>query len=86
MYLEGVGGRNSMNAKGRLECVHDFHFKLKDVSFFMGSEHLINSADTNWDRLAEGIFIFLYNNMYRAREFFQLPHDHVVEVGGQIEI
>jgi KUP system potassium uptake protein len=66
--------------------LHDFHFKLKDVSFFMGSEHLINSADTTWDRIADGIFIFLHNNMYRARDFFQLPHDHVVEVGGQIEI
>ena len=52
----------------------------------MGTEHLINSADSRWDRIADGIFIFLHNNMYRARDFFQLPHDHVVEVGGQIEI
>ena len=66
--------------------VHDFHFKLQDVSFFMGTEHLINGADTLWDRIADGVFIFLHNNMYRARDFFQLPHDHVVEVGGQIEI
>ena len=66
--------------------LHDFHFKLQDVSFFMGTEHLINKADTRWDRLADGIFIFLHNNMYRARDYFQLPHDHVVEVGGQIEI
>ncbi len=66
--------------------VNDFRFKLQDVSFFMGTEHLINSADTRWDRLADAIFIFLHNNMYRARDYFQLPHDHVVEVGGQIEI
>jgi KUP system potassium uptake protein len=66
--------------------LHDFHFKLQDVSFFMGTEHLINSADNRWDRIADAIFIFLHNNMYRARDFFQLPHDHVVEVGGQIEI
>ena len=66
--------------------LHDFHFKLQDVSFFMGTEHLINGADSLWDRIADGIFIFLHNNMYRARDFFQLPHDHVVEVGGQIEI
>ena len=66
--------------------LHDFHFKLQDVSFFMGTEHLINKAETPWERLADGIFIFLHNNMYRARDYFQLPHDHVVEVGGQIEI
>jgi len=66
--------------------LHDFHFKLQDVSFFMGTEHLINGADSLWDRIADGVFIFLHNNMYRARDFFQLPHDHVVEVGGQIEI
>ncbi len=66
--------------------VHDFHFKLQDVSFFMGTEHLINKADTFWARLADGIFIFLHNNMFRARDYFQLPHAHVVEVGGQIEI
>jgi len=66
--------------------VNEFQFKLQDVSFFMGTEHLINKADNSWDRLADGIFIFLHNNMYRARDYFQLPHDHVVEVGGQIEI
>ena len=66
--------------------VNDFHFKLQDVSFFMGTEHLINKADTRWGRIADAIFIFLHNNMYRARDYFQLPHDHVVEVGGQIEI
>ena len=52
----------------------------------MGTEHLINKAQTRWDRLADGIFIFLHNNMYRARDYFQLPPEHVVEVGGQIEI
>ena len=66
--------------------VNDFRFKLQDVSFFMGTEHLINKADSRWGRLADAIFIFLHNNMYRARDYFQLPHDHVVEVGGQIEI
>ena len=66
--------------------VNEFAFKLHDVSFFMGTEHLINKAQTRWDRLADGIFIFLHNNMYRARDYFQLPPEHVVEVGGQIEI
>ena len=66
--------------------VNEFVFKLHDVSFFMGTEHLINKAQTRWDRLADGIFIFLHNNMYRARDYFQLPPEHVVEVGGQIEI
>ena len=66
--------------------LHDFHFKLEDVSFFIGTEHLVNGAGNFWIRFADGIFIFLHNNMYRARDFFQLPHEHVVEVGGQIEI
>ncbi|NDA47820.1 MAG: potassium transporter Kup [Alphaproteobacteria bacterium] len=66
--------------------VNDFHFKLEDVSFFIGTEHLVNGPGNYWIRLADAIFIFLHNNMYRARDFFQLPHEHVVEVGGQIEI
>jgi KUP system potassium uptake protein len=66
--------------------LHDFHFKLEDVSFFIGTEHLVNGSRNYWIHIADAIFIFLHNNMYRARDFFQLPHDHVVEVGGQIEI
>ena len=66
--------------------IHEFHFKLSEVSFFVGTEHLINSGKTTWERISDGIFIFLHNNMYSLSKYFRLPPDHVVEIGGEIEI
>ena len=66
--------------------IHEFHFKLSEVSFFVGTEHLINAGKTTWERISDGIFIFLHNNMYSLSNYFRLPPDHVVEIGGEIKI
>jgi len=68
--------------------------KLKDVSvdlsgvtFFLGRETLIaakrNGGMALW---REHLFSFMSRNAYRATQFFQIPHDQVIEIGSQIEL
>jgi len=64
-----------------------FHFNLMDTSFFLGREKILLSPRHSW--LGRGryrLFIFLSNVMLNATEFFRLPTNRVIEVGGQHEI
>ncbi|MBO0739521.1 MAG: KUP/HAK/KT family potassium transporter, partial [Alphaproteobacteria bacterium] len=65
------------------------HFNLMETSFFIGREKLRlrprsrRPAFWSWrDRL----FILMSNNTLDATEFFRIPPNRVVELGGQIEI
>ena len=69
--------------------VGGFRFNLMDTSFFIGREKLRlrprprRPAVGRWrDRL----FILMSNNTLDATEFFRIPPNRVVELGGQIEI
>ena len=66
--------------------IKEFHFKLADVSFFVGREKLTSSAEGGWTLVSDNIFIWLHRNMLSATEFFRIPADHVVELGGHIEL
>src|SRR5207244_11577946 len=62
-------------------------FNLMDTSFIIGRERVRprprGSAFWRWrDRL----FSVMTNNMLDATEFFRIPPNRVVELGGQIEI
>ena len=67
--------------------VGGFHFNLLETSFIIGREKVRprprRGAFWRWrDRL----FILLTNNTLDATEFFRIPGNRVVELGGQIEI
>ncbi len=67
--------------------VGGFHFNLLETSFIIGREKVRprprRGAFWRWrDRL----FILLTNNTLDATEFFRIPANRVVELGGQIEI
>ena len=89
---------NVMRALAQCQLEH-FHINLMEASFFIGREKLrLQSRRTlafaRWwgpelfvflawrDRL----FIFLSNLALDATEFFRIPPNRVVELGGQIEI
>jgi KUP system potassium uptake protein len=77
---------NVMRALAQCRVQH-FHINLMETSFFIGREKLRprsrRSAVFRWrDRL----FIFLTNLALDATEFFRIPPNRVVELGGQIEI
>jgi KUP system potassium uptake protein len=67
--------------------MQNFRFNLMETSFFIGREKLRSrprrAAFWRWrDRL----FILLSNMALDATEFFRIPPNRVVELGGQIEI
>jgi KUP system potassium uptake protein len=66
--------------------IKEFKFKLSDVSFFVGREKLTSSAEGGWTMISDKVFIALHRNMLSAVEFFRIPADHVVELGGHIEL
>ncbi len=63
------------------------HFNLMETSFVIGRERLRagkkRSALSGWRRR---LFILMSNNALDATEFFGIPLNRVVELGGQVEI
>jgi KUP system potassium uptake protein len=63
-----------------------FHFNLLETSFFVGREKIVSSQRTDLSRWRKELFIFMSNTMLDATEFFRIPTNRVIELGGQIEI
>lgn len=62
-------------------------FNLMETSFFIGREKVLISASTpRFWRWRKRLFIFLQATMINATDFFRIPSNRVVELGGQIEI
>ncbi len=66
--------------------IMQFHFNLLDTSFFVGREKIVAGNRTRFWRWRKGLFIFMSNTMLDATEFFRIPTNRVIELGGQIEI
>ena len=65
------------------------HFNLMETSFFIGREKLrLRSRPRRgfFRRWRDRLFILMSNNTLDATEFFRIPANRVVELGGQIEI
>ena len=62
--------------------IQEFHFKLADVSFFIGREKIVSMSENPIKKMLDELFITMHRNMLGATEYFQIPIDHVVEVGG----
>jgi KUP system potassium uptake protein len=62
------------------------HFSLMETSFFVGREKIVAKQRSPLSRFRNQLFIFLSNTMLDATEFFRIPPNRVVELGGQIEI
>jgi len=69
--------------------VGGLRFNLMDTSFFIGREklrlHPRPRRPAFW-RWRDRLFILMSNNTLDATEFFRIPPNRVVELGGQIEI
>jgi KUP system potassium uptake protein len=63
-----------------------FHFNLLETSFFVGREKLVAGERTGLWLWRKRLFIFLSNSMLDATEFFRIPTNRVIELGGQIEL
>ena len=62
-------------------------FNLMETSFVIGREKLrVRPRRTAFWRWRDRLFILMSNNTLDATEFFRIPPNRVVELGGQIEI
>ncbi|HTZ81521.1 MAG TPA: potassium transporter Kup [Stellaceae bacterium] len=63
-----------------------FRFNLMETSFFVGREKIVQGKHSRLSRWRRWLFSFMTNNMLNATEFFRIPTNRVVELGGQLEI
>jgi KUP system potassium uptake protein len=69
--------------------VGGFRFNLMETSFIIGREKLRlrpHKRRPSFWRWRDRLFILMSNNTLDATEFFRIPPNRVVELGGQIEI
>ena len=69
--------------------VQGFHINLMETSFFIGREKLLRRPRQHrslFFRWRDRLFIMLTNLALDATEFFRIPPNRVVELGGQVEI
>jgi KUP system potassium uptake protein len=77
---------NVMRALAQARMQH-FRINLMETSFFIGREKLRpRPRRTRFWRWRDRLFIVLNNLSLDATEFFRIPPNRVVELGGQIEI
>lgn len=60
--------------------------RMDEITFFLGRETLIASANPGMAIWREHLFSFMSRNAQRATAFFEIPADQVIEVGIQVEL
>jgi len=73
---------NVMRAVALLRA-REFHFSLMEISFFVGKEKVVSKRGASF---LLGPFIMMHRMMQGATEYFRIPFDHAIEIGGHIEI
>ncbi len=63
-----------------------FRFNLLETSFFVGREKVVLGKEGGIWTWRKRLFIFMHRTMLTATEYFRIPTNRVVELGGQIEI
>jgi len=66
--------------------LQQFHFNLMETSFFIGREKIVIGKRARFRQWRKRLFILMYSTMLSATEFFRIPTNRVVELGGQIEL
>ena len=61
-------------------------FNLMDTSFFVGRVKIVPKRISPFGRVRCKLFEGLHRNALAATEFFRIPSNRVIELGGQVEI
>jgi KUP system potassium uptake protein len=69
-----------------LARVAGFRFNLMETSFFVGREKVVANRRQRWLIPFKRLFVLLSELALDATEFFRIPTNRVVELGGQVEI
>jgi KUP system potassium uptake protein len=63
-----------------------FRFNLMETSFFVGREKVVIGKHSGFWNWRKRLFILMHRTMMSATEYFRIPSNRVVELGGQVEI
>ncbi len=66
--------------------VGGFRFNLMETSFFVGREKIVAKRRSGIALPFKKLFVLLSNISLDATEFFRIPINRIVELGGQVEI
>jgi len=70
-----------------VDCgARDLRFDMMETSFFVGRLTILPTSRSRWRRFEATVFEAMHRNALAATEFFRIPPDRVIELGGQIEI
>jgi len=69
------------------ECrVRQLHFSMMETSFFVGRVTIVAEQRSRISAIRRKVFEVMHRNALPATEFFRIPPNRVVELGGQVEI
>ena len=66
--------------------VHQLVFDMMDTSFFVGRVTIVAQKTSPLSAIKRRLFEAMHRNALAATEFFRIPPNRVVELGGQVEI
>ena len=65
-------------------CEGDIAANADDVTYYVGRTRLVPSTITPMMRWRKWLFSYMQRNASAAPDFFNIPHDRVVELGGRL--
>ncbi|WP_439899872.1 potassium transporter Kup [Paraburkholderia phymatum] len=69
------------------KSIPEWHYEPNEVSFFLGRDTIVATGQSHAMSLwRERLFAFLARNAAQAAEYYSLPPNRVVEMGGQINL
>ncbi len=61
-------------------------FTVMDTSFFVGRVSIVAARRSRFSSFRRQVFDFMHRNALPATEFFHIPPNQVIELGGQVEM
>jgi KUP system potassium uptake protein len=61
-------------------------FEMMDTSFFVGRVTIVAERGSRFGHIRRAVFAAMHRNAQSATEFFRIPPNRVIELGGQVEI
>ncbi len=61
-------------------------FEMMETSFFVGRVTIVSERGSRFGRIRRAVFAAMHRNAQSATEFFRIPPNRVIELGGQVEI
>jgi KUP system potassium uptake protein len=66
--------------------IHGLRFNMMETSFFIGRVEIVPRRGSRFGAIRVQLFETMHRNALPATEFFRIPPDRVIELGGQVAI